>query len=940
MSTGSSYIYGLTLNAFGIGLTGPTGNTGSIGGIGPSGPSIRGNTGGTGPNLVNITKVSTSGYLRFNYTQNGVQFSETEILGNTGYAKVKLVGQTAGNAGDFHLVKTSVENALDSDGNFPVDILTVRGFSTNTPDYIKFEYSGGDPETVLKVSYNLINVGYIGISGGTYGNILQNLPGQFQYGITFTNYNEDENSIVIQHNNVQEGLNICRPTLIGTNIAYWKIDPSLASVFYMVPHGVSLGTNTQINGLIFFIKRPEYGNLSKGISLHFDSSFNIESSKIYYAVYDNDDDITSGITFASVFANNFDFDAITWQNESYFCPVSTKFNVLNMISLGNRYLAIPAQYNSVSADTTTEVTETNYITTCYPFETPTTPIDSGTLLGGLCCPSTCSGTIKESTLGGCMGFFIPTRTMASQSLCSRNGSCCVLKNGQYTQTQKTYCECMENALNATKIVWHPFEGLKTSLDNFDCSDLLVGVDRGACCDGSGSCSENTQEDCQQSNYFFQGLGVKCSGVNICAGGSGGCCDSGITCSNGITASTCLSENKTYLGDQKYCQSYSCSADTIPCFQTISGFPELKQGDEFAGGIVVGLFNLKQNSKAQIWGHRIFSASGMLPDYLFSLGPLLTESYGNETLSLNYKTIFDYGGYGFSSTSENLQEQNESFIIIVAKNDITVESDNKFLWSKGQAMWGPLFDQSNAIDSEGDAFITSDRKEGFIFNNGSPNSLAYSTLSTSTITSHTDRSTNNEMDWIYNRRTRSTNGKWSRNYGLMNTARMIGAKKAASVYGGQYNPTLTSSIPTVVDAIQSFNIANPATNSYESSWFIPSHDEMGFLSNLCQITTDFNLNSALALSDGGSIISGSYWTSTGTFDLLNGEGYTPPTDIIPSKAWIHNIDSDNPYNFTTNNSVASPRTEIHKVRPIKIIRCDGRFASAGDNNYRVWRLPNG
>ena len=291
-SFGSSYVYGLTFSSFSLGPTGPTGSIGSIGPTGEMGPSIRGNTGNTGPNLINITKVENS-YLKYDFSDFSTQFTSTPIIGYTGYNRIFVQGQTAGVAGDFYLLKSYEPNTVDSDGNFPVDVLTFRGFSTATPDYIKFNYSG-ENRSLLDISYDLINVGYIGIIGGTVGNILQNLPGQFQAGVTYTKYNEDENSTLIQHRNIQEGLNISKPTILNSTIAYWKIDPSQASVFYIAPHGISLADSTEINGLIFFIKRPTYGNLSKGISLHFPNNFNSFNNKIYYAVYDDETKITPG----------------------------------------------------------------------------------------------------------------------------------------------------------------------------------------------------------------------------------------------------------------------------------------------------------------------------------------------------------------------------------------------------------------------------------------------------------------------------------------------------------------------------------------------------------------------------------------------------------------------------------------------------------------------
>lgn len=934
-SFGSSYVYGLTFSSFGVGPRGLTGSTGSIGPTGAMGPSRRGNTGNTGPNLVNISKVEDS-FLKYDFSDSSTEFSNDPIIGHPGYVKVRIDGATVG---AFNLLRTVESNVTDSDGAFPVDILTFRGLSTATPDYIKIRYSG-DNRSLIDISYDLINVGYIGISGGTLGNILQNLPGQFQAGITSTKYNEDQNSTLIQHRNIQEGLNIAKPTIIGTNIAYWKIDPSEATVFYISPHGISLAESTQVNGLIFFIKRPQYGNLSKGISLHFPNNFNPYNNKIYYAVYDDDTKITSGITFSSYFGQNFDFEAVAWQNDSYFCPAANKFNVLNLISLGGRYLGIPAQYDENSTNITNIKTTINE--TCYPFYATNEPINSNTLGNGICCPSSCGESATEVPQGQCTGYFIPTVGLGSSSLCSRIGSCCIFKDEIYNHSEKTYCQCMQSGLNATKVIWHPFEGLKSSLSSFDCSSLLVGQSYGACCDGNGDCNQNiTEIDCRNINYFFQGIGVLCG--NVCAGGSGGCCDSGLTCSNGITASDCLGSNKTYLGDKKYCQSFNCSPDSIPCVQTIPGISELKQGDEYAGGIVAGLFTIGENSDINVYGHDIFGQHDATRlQTLHNVG-VLTDSYKQKTFSRKYKSVFNYLGYGFDSLSGNLSEQNESFIIIVAKNDIEINNNKQFLWSKKQNMWGPLYDSiSQQYDIREADFWASFPIEGNIFPPTPPTTQNFTQLSNRTRTLFNFREDNDAMEWLYSKISgpsgRSINGKWSRNYGLENTARLIGSK---FIYDEElqpgYQPDTGINGNTIVDAIIQYNINNPPTSERESSWFIPSHDEMGYLSNLCQIQTDFNLNSSLILS-GNTPIDGDYWSSTGTFDLSNPlEGLDTLSSPSPTKAWYFSINSEQPYNNTYNYSISESRQNTYKVRPIKIIRCDGRFSTFGQNNYKVWRM---
>jgi hypothetical protein len=552
----------------------------------------------------------------------------------------------------------------------------------------------------------------------------------------------------------------------------------------------------------------------------------------------------------------------------------------------------------------------------------------------------CGDSAKETPLGGCNGYFIPTKGLSSVSLCSRLGSCCTLKNSVYTQSEQTYCDCILNTPTSNVVIWHPFEGLKTKLSDFDCSANLVGRNFGACCDGVGNCTYTTSQDCALSKFFFQGVGVLCG--NICSGGSGGCCDSGITCSNGITGDFCISNNRTYLGDQKYCQSFDCVADGIPCFQTIEGMSNLKQGDEYAGGLIAGLFNIKDGERSQVYGHRVFG--NMATAQLLGLiedDEALSESYKRKNLSIKYNTVFDYSGYGFSSSSNNLSEQNESFMIIVAKEDITYSGTNQFVWSQKQYRWGPIFNPvSGGISTDDEnLFYYTEIPEGYIEQTTS--STNFPLISQNSITNPSIRITNDPIDWIYLRSDQSINGKWTRNYGLLNTARLIGSKLAAADSDinafGYYTPDPTVTSPNIVDAIIKFNINNPSEGSNESSWFIPSHDEMGFISNLCQISTDFNLNTTLALL-GYTLIDGAYWTSTGSFDMESFEGYNTGTAVSPTKAWAFNIDSENPYSSQYNNSIIENRQNTYKVRPIKIVRCDARFHRPTDEAYKLWRLP--
>lgn len=900
--TGSSYIYSLDIESFRQGLVGPTGSTGATGPVGPAGPGITGPKGPTGATLLNITIAEDKTFV-FYFSDNTTISSNEAIIGADGYSKIKILGVSLAS---FSPLSNSLTNATYG-SDFPVDRLIFKGFSSASPPYIRINYIN---DNTIQINYDAINVGFIGISGGTLGNILQNLPGQNQAGITSTQYDEDENSIVIQHKNIQEGLVIVNPVAMNSSFVYWKIDPSQGTIFHIKPNNTTLNTNSEVNGYVFFIKRPSYGTLSKGLTIQFDSTFARGSNKIYYVIYDDDTDIDSGITFGNLFYERFDVAGIEWQNDSYFCP-NLSYNALNLISFGGRYLAIPVQYSSQSASSNQKIDSSILSEVCYPYEDRTPTQDF--FIGGLCCPSDCNLSAYESMSGGCTGYFIPTKRITNASLCTRKGSCCIeTSTNTYTQNELTYCQCAASA-NSNQFIFHPFEGLKTNLDWFVCDEncFTENSNFGACCDGLGNCDYYSKNVCDNNRYFFQGVGVKCkpnptSNLNICAGGSGGCCDSGVTCSDGYTASQCLTENKSYLGDQKYCQSFNCSPDSISCSQTIPGISELKQGDEYAGGIVAGIFDLNNST---VFGNESFSNI----DDITTFTDIINFNT-SEDASKNYTIKYDFTGYGFDKLYSQRQTKSDKFIMIVAKEDIEIDSSTQFLWSKNQVCWGRLLNPFSNLPEE----ITSDANFNLQEGKVQLNSLVPFTFSLPSI-----RTSGDSLQWLASQPTSGYNGKWRRNYGLYNTHRIVTSKLI-------YPEDNTITDTTIYKAIVQYNIHNPATSLRESSWFIPSHDELAFISYLTRETIDFNLNSSLLLS-GYSQLNGEYWTSTGAYSYND----MNTSQTKGSMAWIHIINAERPEN---NYSIVSNRTNKYKVRPIKLIRCDGSYPSPGDETYKLWRIP--
>lgn len=905
---GSSNIFSDDIKSFRKGLTGPTGATGNIGARGNTGNSIIGGTGNTGPSIVNITIDNDNAFI-FHYNDGTIQKSFDAILGNDGYSKIKLLGVSLGT---FSPLKLSQQDQSYTN-DFPIDILTFKGLSSASAPYIFVQ----NAENYIKLYADFSGIAYLGVSGGGVPNIMQNINTLSQTGITATSYDEDEKSILIQHKNIQESLVIVKPVALNSSFVYWKVDVEQGTVFHLNPYTSTVNQNNEINGFIIFIKKPPVSTYSKGITIQFPATFT-NTSKIYYVLYTNDSDISAGITFSETFYNNFDTAGVEWQNNSYFCP-SASYNALNLISLGSRYLAIPAQFNQNLSLNNAEIDSDLYNTECYPYilDSDTATPSQSYFIGGLCCPGNCSNAAYESNYGGCTGYFIPTKRLSSSSLCTKLGSCCIKNsNSAFTHTDTTYCGC--NTLAGTnEFIWHAYEGLKTDKTWFFCDESCFINDTGACCDGLGNCNTITKFLCDGLNHFFQGRGVNCKPNNsnldytICSGGSGGCCDSGVTCNNGYTGSQCILDKKSYLGDQKFCQSFTCAPDSISCSQSIPGISNLKQGDEYAGGIVVGIFDPAQS---KLFGNASFNS---LEDIDTSAANEI-DTYNSSNLnSNNYTSKYDYTGYGFDKTFANRLSTNDKVILIVSKHDISYEDSTTFVWSKGQTAWGTIY---NSLTNTPEEITTTS-----IFNQGEGSVNLSISLQNNTFSSSAIRTSGESLQWLLTAPTTSYNGKWRRSFGLYNTHRLMTSKFA-------YQESASITDYTVYDAIKDFNVNNPPSSARESSWFIPSHDELAFISYLTKETNDFNINVSLLL-DNFSALDGYYWTSTGAFS---------ETDIVNSsrrgsKAWVHYIDSNDPSN---NYSITSNRTNKYKVRAIKLIRCDGDYPESLDETYKLWRLPLG
>jgi hypothetical protein len=449
------------------------------------------------------------------------------------------------------------------------------------------------------------------------------------------------------------------------------------------------------------------------------------------------------------------------------------------------------------------------------------------------------------------------------------------------------------------------------------------------------CVETTKENC---NGYWHGPGVKCTNkdnLNVCYNGYGACCDSGITCENGITGSTCFEQNKTYFGDQSTCNCVDCSAETIPCYSVVPN-QTLKIGDVFENGIVVGIFN---PNGSECFGNAAFgenstTVSGILNKKTISQKPI------------KYKTTYDYSGYGheLSSTCEN---NSDSYIMLMSLHPITLDENNEivdytgestdkttFIWSNGSNAWGPIISPINyAVNiSSYDSNL-----EGYLFNRSISNSqsnLPYLSFPMCGMI----RKTNNPDDWLINNPNTSFNGKWYRNYGYMNTLRLLTSEyfyfkglSAEGIDSSDYTPVEDETEITIARAVSLYNLKYPSETSMVSDWFIPSHDELAFIANSCiKEDSDENINVKLMLSSGTPLYDW-YWSSTGSFGSSDSPTINGNKDLTQgSVAWAIKFDSDgNQDNFMVKKR--NRITEKCNLRLIRMIRCDAQY------NTKYWRL---
>ena len=586
-------------------------------------------------------------------------------------------------------------------------------------------------------------------------------------------------------------------------------------------------------------------------------------------------------------------------------------------------------------------------------------------LTGACCLGNNSCTLSTQEIctqnsGFFSGVGTTCGTIDSTSVCTESFGTCCIKN---TIDGKITTSCLDNispinclSLNNDSIE-SIFSGFNTTCNEVDCNNSFNAL--GACCDGAGNCEQATKEDCILGGGSFNGRGILCFSDNsnpICSTGTGACCTPTGICTQ-TTAEVCLSSGSYYHGNATTCAGITCSS-----YLKCGGFlgVSLRPGDIIGGGMVVGVYNPK--SSKLLGGSHAFSRHGSTADFI----------YGGETLANYYQSETDYVGYGI--TGENcevlLNNDVDSYYIIVSLYPSSINEAGNFVnpteelakkdtfpWYGPGIAWGPLLDLTKYKYSD---FTYLDKRydssylqygEGYYGLTGESldniKSVTFQTCYSSRLNGK------DPVARLFTRSVKASNGLWNRNWGIYNTIRMISAdnahyiKLSVSPYFtySEFNSGITMS---AIRALAAFD-NNVFTNTHGltanptalSDWFIPSHDELAFLAaNSITDSTNpyygFDMNAAL-LSNSGIPLYDWHWSSTGSFDTTTDQGiYTSGKPEHGSVAWAIYFDPNGESSqFTVKKENRSAEL---KVRPIRLMRCDGKTPPINSEQYKLWKTP--
>jgi len=910
------------------GNTGITGNTGPKGPEGPDGPD--GPTGNTGSSITDMIR-DGSGFIRVTFDDGSFLSSENIIKGpDGGEAQLVIYGENLGSG-------ITIFDSRVSNNN-----LKLRSIKSGTPDVLSV-YTSNDYVTI---SFDVDTAGYINVVGTTYENSLIGVcAGDEFFSIPNTKYNPSTKSIsFISKDYKEKALNITGSSasisIEGQSGYSFEIDPDAARVF-----AVNIAPSSPA---IFKIKSPQSKQTAQSFTLIVSGATGTSPSTLRFYT---DDSLPVLFPYNRI-------PCFSGKNDP---------DIFNFFWFGNNWYGNLVKWGAGDSGMPKPL-DCNISDVSEPLNREFASFQQG--ITGACCTGT---TCEITDLYSCSGYFqgIGTTCGAVGStvggICEQSGACCIENSNTNTILCRllTCKQCL--ALGNKEGYTTTFHGNDTVCSGIDCSIAVQSL--GACCNGLGVCHQTTEIECVNSDGFFRGVGTFCSD-NICSSGEGACC-LGTTCQEGTSYDSCVSSGGLYAGNGSVCSETYCPKsyrEKVSCAGRVLGV-DLYPGDIFAGGMVVGTYS-------PYYGHvlgakEVFSNDETGTTY----GIMSTQGISGEF----YRSVYDHHGYGFGgitagSSCRDLMSQTypqpgesrtDSYIMVVSLEPVTVDSTNtvinygqtagtyEFAWSNYGCAWGPYVDTENRRSSTGlfeeEYSQVGTYKEGYWYTGVTlQDSAEY--LKNRTFSGCREARSLGE-DWINRLRTKSLhsiNGVWRRNWGLYNSLHLAHADnilytsftpRGSEFSYSDFGPGLSGEL-TAIRATRLLDDLSGVTVA--SQWFLPSYDEMGFLAANCATVTDgyysqFSLNTAL-LTEGYVPITGWHWTSTGAFDPTKNEGVLYGDGATAgSVAWAMYFAEDGyPSSFVSQRK--NRYENKYKVRPIRLIRCDGNYGSDGSEEYKAWNIP--
>ena len=971
-------------------ISGLTGKTGISGPIGPTG--VQGNTGNagktgaTGPSITGMT-LNASGLIATQYDDGFVANSINKLRGATGNYYIQA-GADVLSLGFNIVYGVSAQYNNPNDTKGPHNLIKLRGLTTGSPNIIKIR---DDTSGNINVDYTIFNLAYIGVSGGSSNQILYNKPGDKQYGHTGSFYDEATKTINTQIGNYSEKIlfvnAVYQDLNATTGFYYWNIDWEKGNIFRLNSYNP---VGHDVVSQIINIRSPANELVSRGLTIIVPDG--VTSSMEFSTLYATTDDIT-----ATPDIDNLEY-GISWPISLPPC-LTDHVDILNLISIGDVWHADFSHLGFTFSAGFDETGEVSKVPTIIDIRNVNYKCASGVNIFGVCCPTDCGLSAFETIEVLCDGTFYQGMTLATcDTLCGELGVCCI----KHTNTSieritdfVTSCACasLAKSHDGVEYIWSPRNCNFDAVEDINCENAFLGL--GPCCDGRGKCIANvTKDHCISQSGYFQGYGYNCdliNGTERCVGGSGGCCDPSIqTCTEAVNGNLCIQQGHLYFGKCSTCGEFDC---VKTCWNPIPGIPLVEYGEEIEGGIVVGIFN---PNGSRCLGNTAFGGVLGSTDVFTnpSIFNLLTN--GDERVAEPYFSKYNNNGYGFTKT--NCDE--DSWLLIVSKYPVMLNNDaqniistntldktnlKKFTWSHGGTYFGNIMTDAGGFAGYNEDIPATDepfpgdvtRDEGwYVFN--TPSGLTYygnAYSFESCVQKYNSNPFYRSGHGLERGRT-TFNGKWNPSWGLYNTIRMVCAERHANNtdtafnagYGLSYtfgegftfNPLpWNTSQQSAGEAISAFNIKTMESSIYFpkiSNWYIPSMDELSFIAD--KIASE-DLNGFIVNAGGVPIgepnlgANGWVWSSTGTFNEGNTGEYWQTTNPLGitlegnqtfpvshgTKAWATQIDTTN---LTSVKIKKADRLDKNEVRPVRMMRCDGRYYDTNSNPskyYRFWKVPN-